>query len=69
VKDFQSAAELEASGIATVETQKRLYASDAPKPESSAGESTAVPASGPSRAWIGGPVISSRSSTVAERWW
>ena len=49
VKDFQSEAGLEASGIATAATQKKLFASDAPKrekPETNSGESTASPASG-----------------------
>lgn len=53
VKDFQEAAKLEESGIATEKTQERLFSSDAPKYEVS-GESTTKPASG---------------KVVAKDWW
>ena len=45
VKDFQSAAKLEQTGVADEKTQKALYASDAPK-FSASGASTAKPAGG-----------------------
>ena len=53
VKDFQEAAKLEESGIATEKTQERLFSSDAPKYDVS-GESTTKPASG---------------KVVAKDWW
>jgi len=47
VKDFQSAAKLEADGVATAKTQEALYASGAPRQTAEdSGESTATPASG-----------------------
>jgi uncharacterized protein YgiM (DUF1202 family) len=53
VKDFQEAAKLEVSGVATVKTMERLFSSDAPKCDAS-GEGTAKPASG---------------KVVAKDWW
>ncbi len=53
VKDFQEAAKLEDSGVATEKTLERIFSSDAPKYDAS-GESTTKPASG---------------KVVAKDWW